>query len=114
MRAHVIYVLVEELEVLVLREVEEHLLETELKEKVSPGELVRVVLDHGGLREVRHHVPRVLRKDEPTQVVLLALDVLEVSHIDLIVIVELGIVSRRELFTRRTVRHQGFDPRKLF
>ena len=47
--ANIVDVLIEQLEVLVLREVEKHLLEAKLEEKISPSESSRIVLNNSGL-----------------------------------------------------------------
>ena len=107
-------IVIEQLEVLVLREVLEHLLEAELQEEVSPSEVLRVVLIDSVLSNQSHEVASiVLLGDVLSQVILLVLDVGEVSHLDFVIIVGLSKEFGGWLLTSGRVLTQGSDPREL-
>jgi len=86
-RTHIINVLIEQLEILVLREVEEHLFEAQFEEQISPCEGLRVIINDSGLRQRSHDFTIVFKSNLTSQVIILVLDVLEVANVDLIVII---------------------------
>lgn len=92
-RAHIVNVLIEQLEILVLREVEEHLLEAQLEEKISPRESLRIIVNNSCLGQRSHDLTIVLVSDLTSQLITLVFDVLELTDVDFVVIIQLSVVS---------------------
>jgi hypothetical protein len=108
--AHNIYILIEKLEVLVLREVLEHLLKAQLEEEVSPWESHRVILNNSGIWEVSHHVASVRIGDFTSETVTFVLNLVKVLLKNLFVIIHNGKVSWSRFSSNRSIGLQLLNP----
>lgn len=90
MRTHRVNVVVEKLEILVLREVLKHLLEAQLHKEVSPGEVVRVVILNSGLLDSSDEVTMVLLGNVSSERVILVLKIDELFDFNAVIISNLS------------------------
>ncbi len=86
-RPHLIDVLVEELEILVLWEILKHLLKAKLEEKISPSKTGWVVLNHSLIGKICHYLPSVGKRDFTSQAISLILNMIEVLLENLVIVI---------------------------